>query len=144
MIETAKRTDALVSTLFPSNVKQQLLENAAKKREADATMFKKNRNKGWEYDGDVEGLPNNNNEPMIHTPKRRLKSFLQPGDGIDGLLDIHDSEPIADLFPNASVMFADIAGEYCIVMKACSDASAGLLTSFLFYLGRLHCLELGA
>jgi hypothetical protein len=49
--------------------------------------------------------------PMIHTPKRRLKSFLDPGahDLLDGE-DIDDSEPIADLFPNASVMFADVAG----------------------------------
>jgi hypothetical protein len=127
VVETAKRTDALVSTLFPSSVKAQLLANAAAKRKAKIAKSKK-AHKEWEYhqsrelpttieegdeDQDLEPFVNSNpGQPVIRTPKNRLQNFLQPGDGIDGLLDIHDSEPIADLFPNASVMFADIAGEY--------------------------------
>ncbi|CAB9506382.1 Receptor-type guanylate cyclase gcy [Seminavis robusta] len=116
VVETAKRTDALVSNLFPSNVKAQLLENAAKQRKAR----KKQQKKAYKMNLQQETAPHDERlppppsraglAPVIHTPKRRLKSFLHPGDGIDGLLDINDSEPIADLFPNASVMFADISG----------------------------------
>jgi hypothetical protein len=41
----------------------------------------------------------------MQTPKNRLKNFLSDGAG-----DIKASEPIADLFPNATIMFATICG----------------------------------
>ena len=91
VVENAKRTDALVSTLFPSSVKQRLLGNAAKKRDKKG---QKRRKREWEFDKELESGYLSDDAlmtPMIHTPKRRLKSFLQPGDGIDGLLNDNDS-----------------------------------------------------
>ena len=46
--------------------------------------------------------------------KVRLKNYLHTGtaddDGKSGDDDINDMGPIADLFPNTTVMFADIVG----------------------------------
>ena len=42
------------------------------------------------------------------SPSRRLKSFLHGDDDDDD--DTDEDQPIADLFPNATVLFADIAG----------------------------------
>jgi hypothetical protein len=121
VIESAKRTDALVSTLFPSNVKQRLLENADKKRqqqmEAKRVSHWEMNHRGSYIDGNVSD-DGDMRMPMIHTPKRKLKSFLDPG--AHDLLnsgDIDDSEPIADLFPNASVMFADVAGMFWVMIE---------------------------
>ena len=91
VIETARRTNALVDTLFPAEVKKRLLERSAEKTRK---------------------------VPTIQSPKLMLQNMLGPAeeflvDGSDangGYSDQGD-EPIADLFPDASVLFADIAGK---------------------------------
>jgi len=115
VVQSAKETDALVSTLFPSSVKARLLEQAKQKKKQTE---QKKRLVNWQTtseDLSVDGSTDLSiGKNMIHTPKKRLKSFLVPGGGgMDSMIaagDIDDSEPIADLFPNASVMFADVAG----------------------------------
>jgi class 3 adenylate cyclase len=78
---TARKQNALVSSLFPKNIKQKLME-------------------------EVE------DEPRCNAFGRAgIKSFL--GDGSperDGRNQNASSEPIADLFPDCTVMFADISG----------------------------------
>lgn len=103
VVENAKRTDALINTLFPAQVKNRLLEDAdRKKRQAKKQQ-------------QVEG------SPIIQSPKLMLQNWLSPLDSILSnssgsqkrmrvASDTHDNEPIADLFPDSSVMFADIAG----------------------------------
>jgi hypothetical protein len=143
VVESAKRTDALVSTLFPSNVKQRLLENADKKRQQQLEAKKKT---AWQMNNrgsDMDSIISDDCDvrlPMIHTPKRRLKSFLDPGQlDLVSSGDIDDSEPIADLFPDASVMFADVAGTFGL----CHGWSHPIKTNIrLGCLGlyRLHCM----
>lgn len=77
----AEQTTRIVTSLFPQRVADRMIQAA------------------------------NNDEKLNMTsgfsaPNRRLKTFLtdSPGDGNTG------SQPIADLFPNCSVLFADIAG----------------------------------
>ena len=54
---------------------------------------------------------------IIETPKNRLKNFMSgsPEDQAAQTATLHnntnvDSEPIADLFPHTTILFADIAG----------------------------------
>jgi class 3 adenylate cyclase len=48
---------------------------------------------------------------LIETPKLRLKRFLKTNPAANGPMTIRsDEEPIADLFHNTTVLFADIAG----------------------------------
>ncbi len=82
IMNTALRQNALVSSLFPKSIQKQLME-------------------------DYEETLNN------RTGKARLSSFLN--DKASGTLeapltDDKKSKPIADLFPETTIMFADIAG----------------------------------
>ena len=43
-------------------------------------------------------------------PTQRLKTYLGGGPGVDGSINMADAQPIADLFPNCTVYFSDIAG----------------------------------
>lgn len=79
----ANQSTALVSSLFPKNVRDRLLADTP--------------------DRNVNHIKSN----TFTSASRRVKTFLA-----DGSTDKqHDGEqPIADLFPHATVMFADIAG----------------------------------
>jgi Adenylate and Guanylate cyclase catalytic domain len=95
VLNAAKQSDAIVRSLFPTAVTDRLYEEA-RKTEAD----KANEWKGSHFE----------------TPKSRVKKFMRHPDG--ATIGSHDSEegdqimtdPIADLFPNTTVLFADLAG----------------------------------
>lgn len=81
VMATAKRTNAIVSSLFPQNVRERILKDAEEQAAEDMkgkTIF------GF-------------NAPA----KTQLKNFL---DVEDGTANPHGSKPIADLFPDATVM----------------------------------------
>ena len=90
VMETARRNSHIVSSLFPKAFRSRLYE------ENKPHVAKSTRSNG-------------NSEfarrPSLLAPKTRLKTFLedepQPGD---------TSEPIADLFPESTIMFLDIVG----------------------------------
>jgi hypothetical protein len=83
-------SNAIVSSLFPEAVKKQLMDTQAKEQLSDDTL-----------------------------PKGRLKAFLNDGSKNDNAIDecggsndcaIKSATQIAELFPETTVMFADIAG----------------------------------
>ncbi|KAL7569519.1 hypothetical protein ACA910_013893 [Epithemia clementina (nom. ined.)] len=78
VMESAVRSDKIVSSLFPSNVRERLYHEEQKER-------------------------NNTN---------RQRAFLSNQDSNNKTPDMEDvkSPPIADLFPAATVLFADLAG----------------------------------
>jgi hypothetical protein len=88
----AQRTNALVGSLFPEAVRDRLLKQSEDKRKGG--MFKKRS-------GEVEAAP-----------KLRLKSFMADDNRatLANMAGVSNTEPIADLFPKATVLFADIAG----------------------------------
>jgi hypothetical protein len=96
VLMAAKQADAIVRSLFPAAVADRLYEDARKKQ-----IEKK---QDW-------------NGPLFETPKSRVKNFMRQPDGHTANSGDSDeannleSEPIADLFPNTTVMFADLAGE---------------------------------
>jgi len=76
LMRKAQQTHQIVSSLFPKNVRDQLLQD-------DRDSGKDNR---------------------YAAPNQRLKSFLADGN------DSRNQAPIADLYPHATVLFADISG----------------------------------
>jgi class 3 adenylate cyclase len=92
VIANAEHTNALVSSLFPKAVQQRMMGEATKQAEKE----KIRRRAGFGT-----------------APKSQLKSFLEDEDHTEspsaGEL-IHKTKPIADLFPNTTIMFADIVG----------------------------------
>lgn len=83
----AQQTNAIVASLFPENVRDRLMEQAAQQAEKKAQMASANGKSGFA------------------APNQRLQGYL---DGQEE--DEIDHNPIADLFPHCTVLFADIAG----------------------------------
>lgn len=103
----AMKSNAIISSLFPAEVRERLFQNSL---ETDGA--KGNRPFG-KYTG-------KNIEPAA---RFRLKSYLDndnadsatktthaDGTEVKAMPEMYDTKPIADLFPNTTVMFADIAG----------------------------------
>ncbi len=100
-MDSAQRSNAIVSSLFPADVQARLF-----KKQLDHKKQQKSRNI---FASLSEG------------PRLRMKTFLNDEDAADRrtaqmdperpFMDEADTEaPIADLFPHTTVMFADIAG----------------------------------
>ena len=104
VIDAAVKSDAIVRSLFPSNIRDRLYQQAEARN-------KTNAKDAWKNSGniDAEGA-------VIQTPKNQLKIFINksPEDqaGLNQTTTHRGgySEPIADLFPQTTVMFADISG----------------------------------
>jgi len=81
VMSTAVQSTTIVSSLFPSNVRDRLME------------------------GNIDAKPvNKATGSMFQPTKSRLRTFLNDGDSSN------DNKPIADLFTDTTVLFADIAG----------------------------------
>jgi class 3 adenylate cyclase len=103
VMDSAMKSNAIVSSLFPAEFRDRLFHGGAKSKK----KMKKN-----EMTKRIGGLL----PSLSEAPKSRLNSFLQgdaktlgssPDTMANGELQ---SKPIADLFPNTTVMFADIVG----------------------------------
>ena len=114
--QAAIRSNAIVSSLFPANVRDQLFQQATESDPKSSKAYSK-KSSGSGKDG------------MEVSSKFRLKTFLGDDDNndkndangdddnaaiIDAVPEMYETKPIADLFPNATVMFADIAGKYAL------------------------------
>lgn len=82
VMNTAEKSNAIVSNLFPKSVQDRLLNNPS---------------------------GNNGLATSFASDKKRVKSFLTGGG--DGGEDM-GMTPIADLFPNTTVIFMDISGKF--------------------------------
>jgi class 3 adenylate cyclase len=106
VMKTAVRSSRIVSSLFPSNVRDRLFQ-INEPGQPDAVGMRKSlalssrKGDGWRLTAD--------------SPKHLLKIFLSSNDGDEpgrALMSDHINvaRPIADLFPNTTVLFADISG----------------------------------
>jgi class 3 adenylate cyclase len=87
-VATALRTNAIVSSLFPSNVRDRVIKQAEEQAERDI-----------------------GNTSVFASANNRLKNFLEDGPGDSGKQDgTFSAKPIADLFPETTLMFADMVG----------------------------------
>jgi class 3 adenylate cyclase len=89
VVDAAVRSSTIVSSLFPSNVRKRIYEDAKVKKDAIDNQASHTRLKNFLNYGEtkVETEPGNPN---------RTNAF--------------ESKPIAELFPNTTVMFGDISG----------------------------------
>jgi Adenylate and Guanylate cyclase catalytic domain len=131
----AKRTNALVSTFFPSTVRDRILGDTllADDKPIDKAELKKgsehvNGNGGGGGEGKRKGKGRRKKRTGSGGAKASknagsLKTFLTEGgpksedlgteDGVNAQgfnLNPYDTKPIADLFPHTTIMFADIVG----------------------------------
>jgi class 3 adenylate cyclase len=97
VLSSAKRSEAIVSSLFPAVVRERLFRDGSNQTGAQdssgSTALTDTRRGQFGH-----GLMNH---------KARLKSYLTHPPSLDMCRDL---EPIADLFPNTTILFADIAG----------------------------------
>lgn len=89
VMATAKRTNAIVSSLFPSNVRDRILRDAEEQAEIETREKKA-------FGGAFA--------------KNKFKDLLNEGDLEAGAAIRQSTKPIADLYPEVTVMFGDIVG----------------------------------
>jgi len=111
IMNAAVRTDNIVSSLFPGKIRDRLLGD-------DANAQDKNQN--------------------LFALKAGIKNFLGEGDG-DGHKVIHESKPIADLFPETTILFTGKSGNQLVWVN--QEAKSHLWFSVRHC--RLHRLEFG-
>lgn len=105
-MNSAAKTNAVLASLFPTEVRDRLVGKKPKS--------------GQDRCDTDDSIPMD--IPIPESTKYRLKNYLA---GVDNAaipasdekvqeaiagIDMHDTKPIAELFPNTTVMFADIAG----------------------------------
>ena len=98
VMESAAKTNAIVSSLFPKEVRERLFTSSGSRKKKKASKDKILKAKGGL-------LPS-----LTEAPKFRLHSFLHDDVDQKNNGEEPDSMPIADLFPHCTVIFADIAG----------------------------------
>ena len=104
IMETLARSSAVAHSLFPANVRERMFGDidASGRQRRRPSMSK-------------DGLIKQKSLPSFETPRIRLTSFLKRSREVYSKMDESKyvdplTEPIADLFPDTTVMFADIAG----------------------------------
>jgi class 3 adenylate cyclase len=103
VMSTAARANAIVDSLFPAMVRERVFQT--NEPGTRGTVGRNSPSPDWN--------PPSGSAVRGDTPKKRLRSFLQVNrrssrkikENVDPMLN-----PIADLFPETTIMFADIAG----------------------------------
>ena len=103
VIDAAARSDAIVRSLFPSNIRDRLYEQSMPAKKPDSKETWRN----------ADAIVNEGG--IIETPKNMLKSFISKSPEDQAVQannvskDAGLSEPIADLIPQTTIMFADVS-----------------------------------
>ena len=92
----AKKSNAVVASLFPKNVRQRIMQDVEDQIAAGSKPAKKSLMFGA-------------------VAKHELKHFLDD-DMANAGVAVFDTKPIADLFPSTTIMFADIVGKSTCVL----------------------------
>ncbi|CAB9499837.1 Receptor-type guanylate cyclase gcy [Seminavis robusta] len=134
VMDTAIRSNAIVTNLFPSNVRDRIMKEAEEQAQAEYEEYRRARKANRKRRLGRKKKSHESNATASAGPfgvvaKNQLKDFLNEGDGVnnrtskassqgesaDGFDEEQGgpritSKPIADLFPAATVLFADIVG----------------------------------
>jgi Adenylate and Guanylate cyclase catalytic domain len=102
VVRTAARTSEIVASIFPKDVHKRILAEA-EERERQEAMYKRKRKRA--NSADLVDFLNVGN-------KDESKGGLSAGESADDSVDNWNSrpKPIADFFPTATILFADIVG----------------------------------
>ena len=113
VVNTAARANAIVDSLFPAMVRERVFQsNEERTKSTIPPTVQKKGNPLWP---DVSSHKAKKVQFGGDTPRKRLKSFLKGSRESSAKMKGEESmdlasEPIADLFPETTIMFADIAG----------------------------------
>jgi Adenylate and Guanylate cyclase catalytic domain len=98
VMDNLRVTSKVIASLFPANVLDRLIKDAEEEEEEETAARKEST--------PIGALKN---AIARTTQKAKLQNFLDDGHG-DYSHIIFKTKPIADLYPSATVMYADIAG----------------------------------
>jgi hypothetical protein len=87
VIQAAERSDKIVRSLFPEAIRDRLYEDAIRKEQQH-----RGEKNGWKTDGTT-----------VVAAKHKLKSLLDEENPASDDIEHHDSDPIADYFPNCKL-----------------------------------------
>jgi Adenylate and Guanylate cyclase catalytic domain len=98
LMATARRTHAVVASLFPETVQKRILEDAAKKDELAVNNSRQNHHDVTAPIAIVKGSGHGTNQTV------------GSGGGSGGGEFVYGSAPIADFFQSTTILFADLSG----------------------------------
>jgi class 3 adenylate cyclase len=104
---SAAQSNAIVSSLFPAEIRDRLFGNDDEKKDKSqvvSAMPESSKFRLKSYLNEEEKLAAANNQNGKQDPQQLISPEIAKA------LNMYDTKPIADLFPNTTVMFADIAG----------------------------------
>jgi Adenylate and Guanylate cyclase catalytic domain len=112
VMDRAVKSSAVVQSLFPETVQQRLYEEAENTLNEDnnnnTKSLRKTNNSTWKNPSHANQNNNNNNVDQFMTGEGSTE--LTHTNTAGGSLSSTSGAPIADLFPEATVFFADLAG----------------------------------
>jgi hypothetical protein len=97
LIVKAERTNKLVSELFPSNVKDRLLDDGGSVMRKGSTHFDRGSMNRASSMRSIDGFATD-------------MTLVSRTGSVSNRINPYQSRPIADLFPSATVMFGDLVG----------------------------------
>jgi hypothetical protein len=121
MVAATKQSDAIVRSLFPDAVADRLYEEARKK--------------------ELEKVQHQ----TFESKNKQLRSFMKSPTLLTDSNDvdnIHQSKPIAELFPDTTILFADFVGKCTRCHRFFINLQEHQNGSLTNILRRLHCLVL--
>ncbi|CAB9521876.1 stable enterotoxin receptor [Seminavis robusta] len=104
VLSSANEADAVVSSLFPSSVKERLYENERTSM-ALKQQQQQQEQQSTRYSSGGAILKNNNNENTV----KEFMGTANPNNKSDSALQ-QEVSPIAELYPETTIMFADLVG----------------------------------
>jgi hypothetical protein len=119
VLDMAKRSKHIVDSLFPSVVRDRMMKDATERRKSGVSASSNNDQNGEMDFAALTRMNTRANEKISESAPIPLSSFNQPSSvtnflttGGEGkkMAVTDEGQPIADLFPNTTVLFADIAG----------------------------------
>jgi hypothetical protein len=109
VIQAAERSDKIVRSLFPEAIRDRLYEDAIRKEQQN-----RGEKTAWKADGTT-----------VVAAKHKLKNLLDEENPVSDEIEHHDSDPIADYFPNCTSQGRESArvgrpSEYLTLVNRCS------------------------
>jgi hypothetical protein len=95
ILNSATKSSAIVSSLFPSTVRDQMMER-------NDVSHKTNSNR--------HDVKSNGHEKNKHSSNHDIESEGSIGGGLSSSYDFHQQGALANLYPDTTVFFADLAG----------------------------------
>lgn len=110
MVESAEKTHAIVRALFPQNVRDRLLRFNEQKSNIGSSRHDSVAKDNWTLASGgsrVHQSPKFRLKNMLNQPTPSMAGSQEGDEESNGMLQ---DEPLADLYPEATILFSDIAG----------------------------------